>query len=181
MPVIAVTWEEAMAFCRWLSKKEGAEYRLPTEAEWEKACRGTDRRPYPWGDGPAGTDDGAWRCNHAPERNRRTWKRDGFEFASPVGSFPAGASPFGCLDMAGNVWEWCLDWYDAGYYDGAPRENPGGPPTGSKRAIRGGSFTNRPGLLRCANRLGKPPGFYEANLGFRVARTVARRRTPSEE
>jgi len=179
MPVIAVTWEEAAAFCAWLSKKEGVTYRLPTEAEWEKAARGTDRRTYPWGDEPPLSTDGTWRCNLAPSKDRATWRKDGFELAAPVGRYPSGASPYGALDMAGNVYEWCADWYAKDTYATGEARNPTGPERGEKRAIRGGSFTNRSSSLRSANRLGKEPGFYEANLGFRVVR-VPKRRARSE-
>ncbi|MBN1809835.1 MAG: SUMF1/EgtB/PvdO family nonheme iron enzyme [Planctomycetes bacterium] len=169
MPVVAVSWVEAMAFCRWLSNKEGAEYRLPTEAEWEMAARGSDARTYPWGDQSAAAA-GKFRCNFAPGRDRAEWKKDGFEFTSPVGNFPEGASPFGCLDMAGNVWEWCLDFYQDNWYSDAarPKINPGGPQSGTKRTMRGGSFSDSARIIRCTNRLGKPADFYDANVGFRV-------------
>jgi sulfatase modifying factor 1 len=175
MPVIAVTWEEADAFCRWLSQEEGVEYRLPTEAEWEKAARGTDDRRYPWGDEAPRIGRAKWRCNLAPEKARDTWGNDGFELVAPVGSFPDGASIYGCHDMAGNVWEWCLDWYSPTYYARGPSADPTGPPHGTTRVLRGGSFTNQPAALRSSNRLSKPVDFYEANLGFRCVRVIGGR------
>jgi len=175
MPVIAVSWDEATAFCKWLSRKEGIEYRLPTEAEWERAARGTDGRIYPWGnDAP---DAGRkYRCNYAPEKARETWKLDGFELISPVGALPAGVSPVGCHDMAGNVWEWCLDWYSKTWYSQTGTSNPTGPDGGAKRVLRGGSITSSAKALRCANRLAKPSAFYEANIGFRCVRALKKGR-----
>jgi formylglycine-generating enzyme required for sulfatase activity len=102
MPAVAVTWHEAVAFCRWLSRKEGQEYRLPTEAEWEMAARGSHALEYAWGN-QAPDAAGKHRCNFAPGKARDLWKSDGFEFVAPVGSFPDGVSPHGCHDMAGNM------------------------------------------------------------------------------
>jgi len=178
-PAVAVTWEETASFCRWLSRREGVEYRLPTEAEWEMAARGADARRYPWGDEGPTAEDGSYRANFAPARERGRWRLDGFELASPIGMFPSGASPCGCLDMAGNVWEWCLDRYAPDCYASAPARNPVGPEEGDLRAIRGGSYTTGADTLRCSNRLGKPPGFYEVNLGFRCVREVRQRARPA--
>jgi formylglycine-generating enzyme required for sulfatase activity len=175
MPVIAVSWDEAAAFCKWLSRKEGIEYRLPTEAEWERAARGTDGRLYPWGN--EAPDAGrTYRCNYAPKKAPETWKLDGFELISPVGALPAGVSPVDCHDMAGNAWEWCFDWYGKTWYSGASASNPRGPDGGAKRVLRGGSITSNAMALRCANRLSKPSTFYEANIGFRCARAVRKGR-----
>ena len=118
------------------------------------------------------TTGGGWRANIAPAKARAEWARDGHAFAAPVGSFPAGASPYGALDMAGNVWEWCHDWYARAHDQSAPRVNPTGPGTGSERVLRGGSFSNGANTSRCTNRLGKPPSLYEANVGFRVVMTL---------
>ena len=104
-PVVGVSWEDAVAYCQWLSKKIGLSFKLPTEAQWEKAARGIDGRKYPWGN-HAPYYRGKWYANYAAQDNWDKKAADGFEFTAPVGSFPLGASPYGLLDMAGNVWEW---------------------------------------------------------------------------
>jgi len=170
MPVVNVSWNEAANFCRWLSEKEGVAYRLPTEAEWEKAARGADQRAFPWGgDSPSGRYR---HCNFAPERNEETWAEDGHRYAAPVGSFQDGASPYGVQDLAGNVWEWCLDWYSRSYYSKAEDVNPMGPPTGRQHVLRGGSFGNAADQVRCANRTAAPPDMAEGCVGFRCVRML---------
>ena len=122
-PIVNVLWSDAEAYSRW------AGVHLPSEAQWEKAARGTDARQYPWGNK---WDETRLQCSkRAPSDAGRT---------APVGSFPTGASPYGCLDMAGNVWEWCEDWYGADYYKKSPERNPTGPESGSYRVMRGGSW-----------------------------------------
>lgn len=173
MPAVGVTWDEAAAFCRWLSGKEGVEYRLPTEAEWERAARGGAARLYPWGD-EAPAADGHYRCNFAPNRSQRLWDADGFTFAAPAGSYADGASAFGCSDLAGNVWEWCMDWYAP--YKASQAEtprNPSGPDTGRTRVLRGGSYSDGADSLRCTKRFSMSPRAREYNVGFRCVRTVA--------
>ncbi|MBI3890641.1 MAG: SUMF1/EgtB/PvdO family nonheme iron enzyme [Candidatus Wallbacteria bacterium] len=117
-PVVNVCWEDAQAYCRWASG------RLPTEAEWELAARGFDERKNPWGNRP--TD--STLANFA---SRGT---------TAVGSYPLGRSPLGCLDMAGNVWEWCADWYGEHYYENSPSKDPQGPENGCARVLRGGGW-----------------------------------------
>jgi formylglycine-generating enzyme required for sulfatase activity len=166
-PVVYVSSLDAIKFCQWLSTRERKKYRLPTEAEWEYAARGSDGRRYPWGE-YGGRGDLA---NFADKNTVFAWSDreidDGYPESSPVGSFPLGASPFGFEDMAGNVWEWCLDYYEA--YRGAPKVDPRGPTCGAKRVYRGGSWKSRFNSLRATARGSNAPNFSCNDLGFRIA------------
>jgi formylglycine-generating enzyme required for sulfatase activity/acetyl esterase/lipase len=167
-PLLGVNWDAAVAYCNWLSAKTGKRYRLPTEAEWEKAARGTDQRRYPWGN----TIDRSY-ANYVGAQ--------AFDTGMPVGSYNGSkrgelqthdaASPYGAYDMAGNVMEWCQDWYDRDYYASSPRKNPKGPATGAYRVVRGGTFFVEPYELRSAARSAAWPSFQgHRMIGFRPVR-----------
>ncbi len=165
-PVVYVSSLEAMKFCQWLSTRERRKYRLPTEAEWEYAARGTDGRMYPWGSFARRGD----LANFADKNTVFAWSDrevdDGYAESSPVGAFPRGASPFGVEEMAGNVWEWCSNYFET--YKALPKVNPHGPPNGSKRVYRGGSWKSRFASLRTTTRSANAPNYSCNDLGFRV-------------
>jgi len=193
-PVVNVTWNDAVAFCAWLSKKENVTYRLPPEAEWESACRAGTKSRFWCGDD---VEDLVRYANVADQTHKRIWGEaaerlkiaktdtdngkltateipfpffsgsDGFGFSAPVGSFKANA--WGLYDMHGNVYEWCSDRYASDYYESSPVADPTGPSTGSYRVFRGGSWRFDPGRCRSANRDYFSPGDRGSNLGFRVA------------
>lgn len=165
-PVVHVSSLEAIKFCQWLSARTRKKYRLPSEAEWEYAARGTDGRKYPWGNYEGRGD----LANFADRNTNFAWSDrdidDGYPETSPVGAFPFGASAFGMEDMAGNVWEWCLDYYEP--YRPAPKVNPRGPAMGNRRVYRGGSWKSRFNSLRTTVRGSNVPTFSCNDLGFRV-------------
>jgi len=171
-PVVYVTSLEAVKFCEWLSQKDGRTYRLPTEAEWEFAARGIDGRKYPWGNN-SGRGEFA---NFADASTAFAWRdpqmNDGYPVTSPVGAFPRGASFFAIEDMAGNVWEWCLDFYQP--LAGSPKQNPRGPASGMKRMYRGGSWKSRFTNLRATARASNAPNYSCNDIGFRIVCEIER-------
>jgi len=157
-PVVRVSWDDAVAFCEWLSRESGRVFRLPTEAEWEKAARGTDGRIYPWGN--------QW------DKTKLNSKEGGAGDTTPVGRYsPDGDSPYGAADMAGNVWEWCADRYDKKAYEQRVKtvvKDPTGPSKGDYRVLRGGAFLNGASWARCAARFGDYRLYWFRDLGLRV-------------
>ena len=153
-PVVAVSWFEATQYCVWLSLATGRRFRLPSEAEWERAARGgAENKLYPWGDAsPQSLPDYGARWKAGPE---------------PVGCYAPNA--FGLYDICENVHEWCSDWYQADYYAVSLERNPRGPEAGARRSSRGGSWRHHVKVSRCAARSSIPPQFQYADYGFRLA------------
>lgn len=154
-PVTAVSWFEAAAYCEWLSSESVARFRLPTEAEWEMAARGgMEGAEYPWGNDPPSSRAGyGERWKNSPEKVCRS-----------------APNAFGLFEMCENVHEWCIDWFDPGYYAMSPARNPSGPESGARKASRGGSWRHHVKISRCATRSSIPPDFKYADYGFRVVR-----------
>jgi formylglycine-generating enzyme required for sulfatase activity len=156
-PVTGVSWFEAGAYCRWLSEQSGRTYRLPTEAEWERAARGdVEQKEFPWGsEPPQSLPDYAARWLTGPE---------------PVARYAPNA--FGLYNICDNVHEWCSDWYDSNYYAVSAERNPHGPERGMRKTSRGGSWRHHVKVARCSARSSIPPEFQYADYGFRVAREI---------
>ena len=161
-PVINVSYTSALSYCRWIGG------RLPTEAEWERAARGdNDERLFPWGSSPADGNQANFcdrGCQGEIEDND---KDDGYRDTAPIGSYPDGISPFGLYDMAGNVWEWTMDYFQSAYYQVSPEKNPGGPQSSKYRVIRGGGWNNPASGVRIVQRAGAQPDTGLYTLGFR--------------
>jgi sulfatase modifying factor 1 len=153
-PVVGVSWFDAAAYCEWLSRETGQRFRLPTEAEWERAARGgMEQKQFPWGDEPPES-----LANYASR-----WKTS----PEPVGR--AEKNAYGLFDIGANVHEWCSDWFAADYYAVSPERNPQGPASGSRRASRGGAWRHYTKVSRCGARSSIPPEFKYADYGFRIA------------
>jgi formylglycine-generating enzyme len=169
-PVVGVSWQEAIRYCEWLSAGTGRMFRLPTEAEWERAARGGSDADagvgtkagalFPWGDAPPQSLPGY------AERCAGYWK------AGPEPVARAEPNAYGLYNMCDNVHEWCSDWYAPDYYAVSPERNPRGPETGERRASRGGSWRHHIKMSRCAARSSIPPEFKYADYGFRIASDV---------
>ena len=178
LPVVMVSWDDATAFCKWLSGVAGETIALPTEAQWEYACRAGSTTQYGWGDSQQSACQFA---NVFNQENKGKWGlnwdgfpcSDGYVGLSPVGSFDPNA--FGLHDTTGNVSEWCADWYDEGYYASSPKDDPAGPAGGSLRVGRGGGWYGVPVLCRSAFRCGGTPDYRDYGLGFRLVASPAGR------
>jgi formylglycine-generating enzyme required for sulfatase activity len=162
-PVENISWEEAKEFCRKLSVKEGKTYRLPTEAEWELACRAGTTTTFYFGQAFA-TDQLNYHGAFVYGNGKKGMNR---QRSTPVGSFAPNA--WGLYDMHGNVWQWCEDWYDAKYYANSPTINPLNERAASNRVLRGGAWNNPPRFCRSAFRGNNPPLGHNGSIGFRVA------------
>lgn len=170
-PVTCVSWNDAQAFIRWLNRKTGRSYRLPTEAEWEYAARAGTKTARYWGENPDQACQFANVADRTAKKSFPGWTThecdDGYVYTAPVGSFRPNA--FGLYDMLGNVWEWCEDWFDKDYYKNSPVQNPTGPSSSAYRVLRGGSWDYGPRYVRAAYRLNLTPDRRLYSIGFRLA------------
>jgi len=152
-PIVGLDWNDAIIYCDWLTEKTGKDYKLPTEAQWERAARGKDARIFPWGQ-----DFPNWKANFQNQAKAPL----------SVGTFPSGTNELGLFDMAGNVAEWCSDWYDEVYYHSALNSNPQGSRSGHEKVVRGGSWQDVAFYLRCAARMKYEPNTHKETIGFRI-------------
>jgi len=173
-PVVNVSWEEAVAFSKWLSQQSGQKYRLPTEAEWEFAARAGSNQSHYWGNS---SDEACKYANVADMTAKKQWAKwttftcdDGYAVSAPVGKFmPNG---YGLYDMLGNAWEWCEDIYNSEAYAKLPKDNPIFGGSGEYRVMRGGGWSNGPLGIRNSHRVGLSPDFGHHALGFRLVKTA---------
>jgi formylglycine-generating enzyme required for sulfatase activity len=176
-PVVNVSWNDAIAFCKWLTAKERMKFRLPTEAEWEYACRAGTTTRYYFGDDPSELVQAGnvYDYTLAKKLGHPQWEEfkpydDGFAFTSPVDQFKA--NPFGLYDIHGNAATWCADWFSPFYYAKSPTADPQGPETPGMRVVRGGSWIYIPLYARSAYRVAYRPSHRDGNIGFRVVLEV---------
>jgi len=171
-PVVGVNWFEVTAYCCWLSTETGRTYRLPTEAEWEKAARGTDQRRFAWGNS---IDGSMANYEHSGDPYEPGITPVGYYDGKPNRGFVTGrnVSPYGAVEMIGNVWEWCSDWFTgSSYYADSPKRNPQGPKSGTSRILRAGGWVDSAYYQRAANRNGSFPENRNPIQGFRCIREV---------
>jgi formylglycine-generating enzyme required for sulfatase activity len=157
LPVVGVDWQDASSYCQWAGR------RLPTDAEWERAARGTDERKYPWGNEPPSAEHARFAKNY-----QNSVYQDG---VAAVGAHPKGASPLGIDDLSGNAWEWVADWYTESF-PRTDRRNPKGPASGTDKVLRGGGWYDPPERLTGTKRMHAPPEHRDDSVGFRCASTV---------
>jgi formylglycine-generating enzyme required for sulfatase activity len=181
-PVLNVTYADAVAFCKWLSAKEGKVYRLPTEAEWEYACRAGTTTRWWSGDDEDGLETSAHLAFYSPKKYGQSEgpksRLDSYLFMAPVAKYKP--NPWGLYDMHGNVWQWCSDWYGPETYKNSPADDPTGPKTGETRVVRGGNWSRGPFHSRSAHRYDMAPEWASLWIGFRVVQEVAGGKPPAQ-